>query len=47
MSVHTGISKSTVQRWFDLFGIQPHRQGHFKLAGDLLFIGTATSSGSI
>ena len=25
MAEQTGISKSTVQRWFDLFGIQPHR----------------------
>ena len=26
MSKHCGVSKSTVQRWFDLFGVQPHRQ---------------------
>ena len=35
---HTGISKSTVQRWFDLFGVQPHRQRHFKLSNDPFFI---------
>lgn len=34
----TGISKSTVQRWFDLFGVQPHRQRHFKLSNDPFFI---------
>ncbi len=27
----TGVSKSTVQRWFNLFGVQPHRQRTFKL----------------
>lgn len=34
MAEHTGISKSTVQRWFGLFGVQPHRQRHFKLSND-------------
>lgn len=34
----TGVSKSTVQRWFDLFGIQPHRQRDFKLSSDPFFI---------
>ena len=38
MAAHTGISKSTVQRWFDLFGVQPHRQRHFKLSTDPFFI---------
>ena len=38
MAEHTGISKSTVQRWFDLFGVQPHRQRHFKLSNDPFFI---------
>ena len=38
MAQHTGISKSTVQRWFDLFGVQPHRQRHFKLSNDPFFI---------
>ncbi len=32
------MSKSTVQRWFDLFGIQPHRQRHFKLSTDPFFV---------
>ena len=36
MAEHTGISKSTVQRWFDRFGVQPHR--HFKLSNDPFFI---------
>lgn len=30
MVAHVGISKSTEQRWFDLFGVQPDRQHHFK-----------------
>jgi putative transposase len=34
----TGVSKSTVQRWFDLFGVQPHRQHHFKLSNDPFFV---------
>lgn len=38
MAAHTGISKSTVQRWFTLFGIQPHRQRHFKLSNDPFFV---------
>ena len=38
MAAHTGISKSTVQRWFSLFGVQPHRQRHFKLSPDPFFV---------
>ena len=38
MAEHTGVSKSTVQRWFTLFGVQPHRQRHFKLSSDPFFI---------
>ncbi len=38
MAEHTGISKSTVQRWFDLFGVLPHRQRQFKLSNDPFFI---------
>ena len=38
MAEHTGISRSTVQRWFELFGVQPHRQRHFKLSNDPFFI---------
>lgn len=38
MARHTGISKSTVQRWFTLFGVQPHRQRHFKISNDPFFI---------
>lgn len=38
MSAHTGVSKSTVQRWFALFGVQPHRQRHFKLSTDPFFV---------
>lgn len=38
MAEHTGVSKSTVQRWFELFGVQPHRQRHFKLSNDPFFV---------
>ncbi len=38
MAAHTGISKSTVQRWFRLFGLQPHRQRYFKLSNDPFFV---------
>ncbi len=38
MAEHRGVSKSTVQRWFDLFGVQPHRQRTFKLSTDPFFI---------
>jgi transposase len=34
----TGISKSTVQRYFALFGVQPHRSRHFKLSTDPFFV---------
>ena len=27
-----------MQRWFDLFGVQPHRQRHFKLSNDPFFV---------
>jgi transposase len=34
----TGISKSTVQRYFALFGVQPHRAQTFKISPDPFFI---------
>ena len=34
----TGISKSTVQRIWGAFGLQPHRQQHFKLSNDPFFV---------
>jgi transposase len=34
----TGISKSAVQRYFRLFGIQPHRTKSFKLSTDPYFV---------
>ena len=34
----TGISKSTVQRYFRLFGVQPHRSKSFKLSTDPFFV---------
>ena len=33
-----GISKSTVQRWFALFGVKPHLAKTFKLSTDPFFI---------
>ena len=38
MDAQTGISKSAAQRWFDLFGVQPHGQRHFKLSYGPFFI---------
>ncbi len=37
MADATGISKSTVHRIWSAFGIQPHRQKHFKLSTDPFF----------
>ena len=34
MAEHTGISKSTGQRWFDLFSVQSNRRRRFKLSHD-------------
>jgi hypothetical protein len=34
----TSISKSTVQRYFSLFGAEPHRTKHFKLSTDPFFV---------
>jgi len=34
----TGIAKSTVQRYFALFGVQPHRTATFKLSNDAFFV---------
>jgi putative transposase len=34
----SGISKSTVQRYFELFGVQPRRSERFKLSTDPFFI---------
>lgn len=38
MALETGISKSTVHRFFQLFGLKPHRQESFKLSTDPFFI---------
>ena len=38
MSEATKISKSTVQRIWKVFGLQPHRQRHFKLSTDPFFV---------
>jgi len=38
MAEETGLSKSTVQRVWSAFGVQPHRQKHFKLSTDPFFV---------
>lgn len=38
MAGEIGISKSTVQRVWNTFGVQPHRQKHFKLSTDPFFV---------
>ena len=35
---HTGVSKSSVHRYFQMFGLQPHRTETFKLSTDPFFI---------
>ena len=38
VAAECGISKSSVQRYFQLFGLQPHRSESFKLSNDPFFI---------
>ena len=38
MAEEVGLSKSTVQRVWRTFGLQPHRQKHFKLSTDPFFV---------
>jgi len=38
VAAETGISKSSVARYFQLFGLQPHRTESFKLSTDPFFI---------
>ena len=38
MAEQTGVSKSTVQRRFSLFAVQPHRRRHVKLSNDPFFV---------
>ena len=38
VAAETGISKSTVARYFALFGLQPHRAKSFKLSTDPFFV---------
>jgi putative transposase len=38
LAAETAISKSTVQRVWKAFGLQPHRQKHFKLSTDPFFV---------
>ena len=38
IAAQTGLSKSTVQRVWQAFGIQPHRRRHVKLSTDPLFV---------
>ena len=37
-AAESGISKSSVQRYFQLFGLKPHRTESFKLSTDAFFI---------
>ena len=38
LAEETGVSKSTVARYFALFGLQPHRSKSFKLSTDPFFV---------
>ena len=38
VAAETSISKSSVQRYFQLFGLQPHRSESFKLSNDPFFV---------
>ncbi len=38
VAAETGISKSSVQRYFQLFGLQPHRAESSKLSTDPFFV---------
>ena len=38
LAEQTGLSKSTIQRVWKAFGLQPHRQKYFKLSNDPFFI---------
>ncbi len=38
VAAETGISRSSVQRYFQLFGLQPHRTEGFKLSTDPFFV---------
>jgi putative transposase len=38
IAAETGLSKSTVQRVWQAFGVQPHRQKHFKISTDPFFV---------
>src|SRR5208283_3781231 len=38
IAAETGVSKSTVHRIWQAFGLQPHRHKHFKLSNDPFFV---------
>ena len=38
IAAETGVSKSTVHRIWQAFGLEPHRQRHFKLSTDPFFV---------
>ena len=38
VAAETGISKTSVERYFQLFGLQPHRSEGYKLSNDPFFI---------
>ncbi len=47
MASEEGVSKSTVQRWFSLFGIKPHLHETFKLSTDPFFIENVRDIGGV
>jgi putative transposase len=44
VAAQTGISKTSLQRYFPWFGLQPHRSEGFKLSNDPFFVHCATWS---
>jgi putative transposase len=38
LAAETGISKSTVHHWLQIFALQPHRQKNFKISTDPFFV---------
>lgn len=47
MAAKTGISKSAVQRYVALFGVQPHRTTGFVLLTDPFFVGQVRDVGGL
>lgn len=47
VAAETGISKTSVARYFQLFGLQPHRTEGFKLSNDPFFIQRSCATWSV